>query len=121
MLAIGLQILLVIAALFAVSGCANPRQYWEALKGEGFPEWNENMAATARGDTSKAKPSGFFTDRRSEQIEQHLGGCDPCSGHAAFQGRLKELLRSKCGCDQVPPELVDRLRTLLDPPHAHPS
>ena len=55
------------------------------------------------------------------EIEQHLGGCDPCSGHAAFQGRLKELLRSKCGCDQVPPELVDRLRTLLDRPHAHPS
>jgi len=66
--------LMVVAALFAVSGCANPHQYWEALKGEGFPEWNENMAASAGGDASKAKPSGFFTDRRSEQIEQHLGG-----------------------------------------------
>ena len=55
------------------------------------------------------------------EIEQHLGGCDPCSGHAAFQRQLKELLRSKCGCDEVPPELVDRLRTLLDPPRAHPA
>jgi mycothiol system anti-sigma-R factor len=55
------------------------------------------------------------------EIEQHLGGCDPCSGHATFQRRLKEILRSKCGCDQVPPELVDRLRALLERPHAHPS
>jgi mycothiol system anti-sigma-R factor len=55
------------------------------------------------------------------EIEHHLGGCDPCSGHAAFQRRLKEVLRSKCGCDQVPPELVDRLRALLERPHAHPS
>jgi hypothetical protein len=58
----------------AAAGCASPREYWEALKGDGFPEWSENMGATARGDTSKAKPSGFFTDRRSEQIEKHLGG-----------------------------------------------
>jgi mycothiol system anti-sigma-R factor len=55
------------------------------------------------------------------EIEQHLGGCDPCSGHAAFQQRLKEVLRSKCGCDQVPPELVERLRALLERPHVHPS
>jgi mycothiol system anti-sigma-R factor len=55
---------------------------------------------------------------RSE-IEQHLGGCDPCSGHAAFQRRLKEMLRSKCGCDHVPPELFLRLHSLLDQPHEH--
>jgi mycothiol system anti-sigma-R factor len=53
------------------------------------------------------------------EIERHLGGCDPCSGHAAFQRRLKEMLRSKCGCDHVPPELVLRLRALLDQPHEH--
>ena len=63
-------------ALFLVTtGCATtPSEYWQALKGEGFPEWSENLAAGTRGDASKAKPSGFFTDRRSEQIEQHLGG-----------------------------------------------
>lgn len=58
-----------------LAGCATtPSEYWQALKGEGFPEWSENMAAGTRGDASKVKPSGFFTDRRSEQIEQHLGG-----------------------------------------------
>jgi mycothiol system anti-sigma-R factor len=55
------------------------------------------------------------------EIEEHLGDCDPCSGHAAFQRRLKEVLRSKCGCDQVPPELVERLRALLERPQVHPS
>lgn len=63
-------LLLCVAAI----GCASPREYWEALKGDGFPEWSENMGASARGDTTQAKPSGFFTDRRSEQIEKHLGG-----------------------------------------------
>lgn len=60
--------------LCLAAGCTSPREYWNALKGEGFPEWSENLSTNTRGDTSKAKPSGFFTDRRSEQIEQHLGG-----------------------------------------------
>jgi hypothetical protein len=51
-----------------------PRQYWEKLKGDGFPEWSETMSSGVRGNTSGTKPSGFFTDRRSEQIERDLGG-----------------------------------------------
>ena len=68
--------LLVVAGAAAWSaGCAmTPRQYWESLKGEGFPGWSESMASGARGNTKDAKPSGFFTDRRSEQIERDLGG-----------------------------------------------
>jgi len=50
-----------------------PRQYWDSLKGEGFPDWNETLGTGVRGSTT-ARPSGFFTDRRSEQIEQRLGG-----------------------------------------------
>jgi hypothetical protein len=61
--------------LAACSGCTTtPREYWQALKGEGFPEWSEDMASGVRGNVNDAKPSGFFTDRRSEQIEQRLGG-----------------------------------------------
>ena len=51
------------------------------------------------------------------EIERHLGGCDPCTGHATFQRRMKEVLRSKCGCDEVPEELVERIRSLLEDPH----
>ena len=55
------------------------------------------------------------------EIERHLGGCHPCSGHADFQRHLKEMLRSKCGCEQVPlpPELAQRIRAMFgEPPRA---
>jgi len=54
------------------------------------------------------------------EIEQHLGDCDPCTGHADFQRKLKEMLRAKCGCDEVPPELIERVRSMLEAPHTHP-
>jgi hypothetical protein len=65
---------LVFGLLLFTSGCQSPRQVWDSLKGEGFPEWSGQMAGGVRGKSSEAQPSGFFTDRRSEQIEQNLGG-----------------------------------------------
>jgi mycothiol system anti-sigma-R factor len=53
------------------------------------------------------------------EVERHLGGCDPCTGHAEFQQRLKDVLRSKCGCNEIPSELVERLRASIEPPHGH--
>ncbi len=47
------------------------------------------------------------------EIEEHLGRCAPCMDHSDFQRRLKELLRSRCGCDEVPPQLLERIRTLI--------
>jgi hypothetical protein len=68
----GFAVFVTAAALSATSGCTvTPREYWEALKGEGFPGWSDSGL---RGDTKDVKPSGFFTDRRSEQIEKSLGG-----------------------------------------------
>ena len=54
------------------------------------------------------------------EIETHLGGCHPCGGHAEFQRRLKEMLRARCGCNEVPLDLVDRIRAILEPPSAAP-
>lgn len=65
---------LVVLALCLTAGCTSPREYWQAIRGEGFPEWSENMNTGTRGDTSQVKPSGFFFDRKAEQIEQRLGG-----------------------------------------------
>jgi hypothetical protein len=56
------------------AGCQTPQQYFESLKGDGFPSWSDTLGNSVRGDAPAAKPSGFFTDRRSEQIEQSLGG-----------------------------------------------
>lgn len=67
------SVLLAAAAIFS-AGCQAPQQYFESLKGDGFPAWSDSLGSGVRGDTPAAKPSGFFTDRRSEQIEQSLGG-----------------------------------------------
>jgi mycothiol system anti-sigma-R factor len=54
------------------------------------------------------------------EIERHLGECSPCFGHSEFQRRLKEMLRESCGCDEVPPALLERIRTIVSAPHRHP-
>jgi hypothetical protein len=68
--------LIIAAAMACAAGCiTTPRQYWSSLKGESFPGWSENMASASRGNGAKtAEPSGFFTNRKSEQIEKDLGG-----------------------------------------------
>lgn len=66
--------LLALAALvslpFASTGC----NWLDSMKGEGFPQWSDSIENSARAKNPDAKPSGFFTDRRSEQIEKSLGG-----------------------------------------------
>jgi hypothetical protein len=58
-----------------LTGCNSTKPLnWETLKGPGFPGWTEPTSARARPGAPAPKPSGFFTDRRSEQIEQDLGG-----------------------------------------------
>jgi hypothetical protein len=63
---------LVLAAASAL-GCSSPSQTSQSLKGEGFPGWNEQFGSGLRANKN-AQPSGFFTDTKSEQIEQNLGG-----------------------------------------------
>ena len=53
------------------------------------------------------------------EIERHLEGCNPCSGHSEFQSRLKEMLRAKSGCDSVPDTLVERIRSVTVQIHHH--
>ena len=48
------------------------------------------------------------------EIERHLGGCHPCIGHPADQRKLKEVLRSKCGGREIPADLLERVRSLLE-------
>ena len=64
----------MVAIALLTAGCQTPQQYYESLKGDGFPAWSDSLGSGVRGDAPTAKPSGFFTDRRSEQIERSLGG-----------------------------------------------
>ena len=50
------------------------------------------------------------------EIHHHLEKCGPCMDHSEFQRRLKELLRAKCGCDQVPVDLLERIRSSYGEP-----
>ena len=69
-----LSVALLAIAILVSAGCTTtPAQYWEKLKGDGFPGWSDAMGSGVRGNKD-AKSSGFFTDRRSEQIEKDLGG-----------------------------------------------
>jgi mycothiol system anti-sigma-R factor len=50
-------------------------------------------------------------------LDVHLSTCTPCADRSDFKRRLKMLVASKCGCE-VPPELMERIRTRLEsPPH----
>ena len=53
------------------------------------------------------------------EIERHLGECSACSGHSTFQQQMKEMLRAKCGCDEVPSALLERIRSLTATVHQH--
>jgi hypothetical protein len=67
------QFRLIVATLLAcltAPGCA----WYDSLRGDGFQTWNESLGGSMRGNNQAADSSGFFTDKRSDQIEKNLGG-----------------------------------------------
>jgi len=53
-----------------------------------------------------------LTWSRRVRIRWHLQRCPACVGAYGFESRLKTVIQ-RCGCDEPPPELYDRLRTLI--------
>jgi mycothiol system anti-sigma-R factor len=49
----------------------------------------------------------------SSQIEAHLTGCDPCMQRAEFRRHLKVMIGSKCGGDDMPADLRQRILGLI--------
>jgi mycothiol system anti-sigma-R factor len=47
---------------------------------------------------------------RRELLRQHLDECSPCLARYGLEEQLKELLARKCGGDQAPETLRQRLR-----------
>jgi mycothiol system anti-sigma-R factor len=47
------------------------------------------------------------------EVHDHLGTCGDCADRSEFQRRLKDMLRAKCGCDEVPPALLKRVHGIL--------
>lgn len=46
------------------------------------------------------------------EIEAHLARCQPCHERVEFERELKLTVRRKCQ-EQVPPEMIERLRSRL--------
>jgi mycothiol system anti-sigma-R factor len=44
------------------------------------------------------------------KLEAHVEGCDDCHDHLEFRRHMKLLIAKKCGGEQLPEELVDRIR-----------
>jgi len=59
---------------------------------------------------------GELGSSQHAEIHLHLEACGPCLDHSEFQRRLKELLRARCGCDQVPADLLERIRSTFAEP-----
>lgn len=50
------------------------------------------------------------------EIKAHLEACGRCMDRAEFRVEFKALIASKCGCQQVPDSLMERLREQLNSP-----
>jgi len=55
---------------------------------------------------------GELTRYRKSRIKWHLRRCPPCAGGFSFEEHLKQRVHDDC-LEDVPQELVDRLRTFL--------
>jgi len=49
----------------------------------------------------------------SAELEQHLQECRHCFSMVEFERRLRTVVRRSCASEQIPPELEQRLRKLL--------
>ena len=61
----------------------------------------------------------LFLDGEMDQpgqdlLDAHLNGCTPCMERADFKRHVKELIASRCGCDEVPSGLRDTISSLLE-------
>ena len=54
-----------------------------------------------------------MTFMRKARIRWHLRKCVACDGAFAFETRLKAVIRER-GRDEPPPELMERLRALIE-------
>ena len=49
-------------------------------------------------------------------INRHIADCHPCGERAEFQRHLKALIAAKCGTEDVPPALLERVTSLIQAP-----
>jgi mycothiol system anti-sigma-R factor len=48
------------------------------------------------------------------KVQTHLSGCSPCMDRTEFRRHLKQMVAAKCSGDQPPPELLIRIRAVIE-------
>ena len=48
------------------------------------------------------------------KVEKHLSSCSPCMDRTEFRRHLKAMIASKCTGDEPRPELVIRIRAIIE-------
>jgi mycothiol system anti-sigma-R factor len=51
-------------------------------------------------------------------VDKHLSGCNSCTQRTEFRIHLKAMIASSCSRDAMPPDLLERVQSLLqaEPP-----
>jgi mycothiol system anti-sigma-R factor len=53
---------------------------------------------------------GELSPEKCEELRGHLERCAECFGRHETERLFKDLVRSRCGCEPAPPQLVNRIR-----------
>ena len=57
---------------------------------------------------------GELSDATRTAIHEHLGGCTDCLQAFEFHVELQQAIRRKCNNDELPPELLVRIRACFE-------
>jgi mycothiol system anti-sigma-R factor len=57
----------------------------------------------------------------AREVDSHLHGCIPCMERADFKRHLKDLIAARCGCDEVPQTLRERVFAIMEEPPRPPT
>lgn len=57
---------------------------------------------------------GELMDDLRSNVQKHLSGCNPCMDQTEFRRHLKDMIASKCTGDAPPPELLVRIRAIIE-------
>ena len=53
---------------------------------------------------------GELSPEKCEELKGHLERCTECFGRHETERLFKDLVRSRCGCESAPPQLLTRIR-----------
>jgi anti-sigma factor (TIGR02949 family) len=57
---------------------------------------------------------GELAEAGRVEVERHLFGCSDCFDRSEFRGRVREIVRRKCGVEaDLPTKVAERIRGLI--------